>query len=68
MAKIAIKCSHCGSEQFKFPTNPKPDDVVACAKCGRTGKYSDIQHAAMEKGKQAIADQLRDAIKKAGFK
>lgn len=68
MAQITFKCAHCGSEQFDIPSNPKPDDVITCGGCGRTGKYSEVQKSARDKALKAAEDQAREAFRKAGFK
>lgn len=67
MSTISIKCS-CGSEDFEVPKNPKPSDTIKCAKCGATGKYGEVVKSATSQAKIAIEKNLKDALKKAGFK
>jgi hypothetical protein len=67
-ATISASCSHCGSKQFKIPSNPQPTDTITCAGCGRKGRYGDLRAALAEKGKKAIEKAVIDTFEKAGFK
>lgn len=67
MSTINVKCS-CGSAKFEMPNNPKPSDTIKCAKCGATGKYGEVMKSATSLAKNAVEKQLKDALKKAGFK
>lgn len=66
--KMTFKCSACGSTSFLKPDNPKPDDVIACAGCGATGRYADIQAAAVKIAKarldKLVAEKLGGLFKK----
>lgn len=64
---ISVKCS-CGSEKFEIPNNPLATDIIKCIKCGATGKYGDVMKAARRQAKSLVEKQLKDAIRKAGFK
>lgn len=61
--RITFSCLACGSKDFKFPSDPKPDDLVTCAGCGATSRYEDVQKTALEQGQKAVVDMVRDAIK-----
>lgn len=67
MSTVTAKCS-CGSEKFEMPSNPRATDRIKCSKCGATGRYGDVMKAATTQAKQAIEKQLKDALKRAGFK
>ena len=54
--EASIICSDCGSEDFEYPANPKPDDMVTCNGCGRQDTYGALEA-------QALA-QFEDLIKK----
>lgn len=59
---IDVKCS-CGGK-LEHPRNPKPTDAVKCVRCGATGKYGTVVKTA----KALVEKQLKDALRKAGFK
>ncbi len=65
---IKIQCSRCGSKLFEHPSDPKPDDMITCSGCGDSARYDAVREAAIEKGKEAITEALRDSLRKAGFK
>jgi hypothetical protein len=65
--RINVLCS-CGSDKFEMPPNPKAGDVIKCAKCGATGKYGDIMGQAKKQAVTAVEKQLKDVLRKAGFK
>ncbi len=52
---IEIQCSDCGSKDFEFPANPKPDDVVTCSGCGRKDTYGAI----LQKAESEFIDFLK---------
>jgi len=58
MNTLKFACKHCGNQEFKFPREPQPTDEVTCAGCGRTALYADIQAAALDQGKNAVADLM----------
>jgi hypothetical protein len=64
---INFKCS-CGSAKFEMPSNPKAADTIKCVKCGATGKYGDVMKKAQSQAKSLVEKQLKDALRKAGFK
>lgn len=68
MDRITLKCAACGSDQFEQPENPKPDDKVACAGCGKTWVFGELKAAATEAAKkhfeQLLSDRLGKAFKK----
>lgn len=66
-SQISVKCS-CGSSKFEMPNNPKASDTIKCAKCGATGKYGDVMGQAKKQAASAVEKQLKDALRKAGFK
>jgi hypothetical protein len=66
-ATIALKCS-CGSTKFEMPSNPKDSDTIKCAKCGATGKYGNLMRDATRQAKALVEKQLKEALRKAGFK
>lgn len=66
-SQISVKCS-CGSDKFEMPSNPKAIDTIKCAKCGATGKYGDVMGQAKKQVVSSVEKQLKDALRKAGFK
>lgn len=66
-SQISVKCS-CGSDKFEVSSNPKASDTIKCTKCGATGKYGDVMDQAKKQGVSAVEKQLKDALRKAGFK
>lgn len=62
-----VRCS-CGSDKFEMPQSPKAHDTIKCAKCGATGKYGDVMAQAKKQTVSAVEKQLKDALRKAGFK
>lgn len=64
---VGITCS-CGSDKFEMPENPKDSDIIKCAKCGAAGKYGDVMKQATSQAKAAVEKELKDALRKAGFK
>ena len=66
-SQISFKCS-CGSAKFEMPGNPEASDTIKCAKCGATGKYGDVMGQAKKQAVSAVENQLKDALRKAGFK
>lgn len=64
---INFKCS-CGSAKFEIPNNPKATDTIKCVQCGATGKYGDVMNEAQRQAKSLVEKQLKDALRKAGFK
>ncbi len=61
--KITFKCNSCGSTTFIHPSDPKPDDVITCNGCGATGRYGDVQAAAIRLAKDHVQEALGDAFK-----
>lgn len=62
--KITLRCAHCGSEQFEFPSSsPDPDDVIVCAGCGARGRYADIQAEALKLATKHIQNAVRQVFK-----
>lgn len=59
-----VRCRECGSQDFRYPTDPKPDDAVACAGCGATWRFDEFQRAAVEQAQQAVLDALRSGFGK----
>lgn len=57
-----------GSQSFKCPSNPKPNDMVTCNGCGASSRYAEVQAAAVKKATEFAEKTVRDALKKAGFK
>lgn len=66
--ELEIMCSCCRRKKFEIPANPKPNDMVTCARCGASARYKDIQASAVKQAEKAVEKSLRDALKKAGFK
>lgn len=64
---VGIKCS-CGSTQFDRPQNPQPSDIITCAKCGAKGRWDQVMKQAGEQARKHVADALKDAFRRAGFK
>ncbi|XLZ71466.1 hypothetical protein ABT364_05720 [Massilia sp. SR12] len=64
---ITFKCS-CGSTKFETPRNPAATDMVKCVKCGASGKYGELMKDATRQAKSLLDKQIKDALKKAGFK
>ena len=38
---IRLRCVKCKSYGIEFPADPKPSDIVTCAKCSATVTYRD---------------------------
>jgi len=66
-AQASIKCS-CGNDKFEMPKNPKPSDIIKCARCGASGRHDQIMRQASQQIKNAVEKRLIDAFRKAGFK
>lgn len=63
--EIRFNCARCGSAKFEFPSkNPRPDDVIICAKCGASGRYGDIQAEAVRQAKKHAEKMFKDIFKK----
>lgn len=60
---VTLKCGKCGSTRFELPKDPKPNDIVTCAGCKGQGTYNQV----MASAKKAVAEDLKKALKKAGF-
>lgn len=60
---IEFSCASCGSKEFKYPENPKPDDMITCNGCGAQDTYAAIQAAAIEQAKNAVSKVLGDSFK-----
>ena len=65
--QVGIKCS-CGSDKFEMPKNPKPSDIIKCARCGASGRPDQVMRQDGQQIKSAVEKQLKDAFRKAGFK
>lgn len=65
--QVGVKCS-CGSDKFEMPRNPKASDTIKCSKCGASGRYGDVMRQATSQVKTAVEKQLKDVLRKAGFK
>lgn len=63
-SRLTLRCSACGSLKFIQPADPKPEDEITCAGCGRKATVEATRQQAIEAGKKLIADQLRQAFKK----
>ncbi|MFZ6690250.1 ECs_2282 family putative zinc-binding protein [Undibacterium sp. SXout20W] len=61
---IKLICSNCGSDQFSQPENPQPSDIIACAGCGNTSRFDDLQAAAIKQAKEFIEKQLSNIFRK----
>lgn len=65
--QVEMKCS-CGSGTFEIPRDPRPSDIIRCARCGAVGSYAEVMRKATSLAGKAVEKQLRDALRKAGFK
>ncbi|PSD11557.1 hypothetical protein C7E14_18770 [Stenotrophomonas maltophilia] len=65
--QIGVKCS-CGSSKFETPTNPKASDRIRCSRCGASGTYGEVMRQATSQAKTAVEKQLKDMLRRAGFK
>lgn len=65
--QIGVKCS-CGSNKFEAPTNPKASDRIKCSRCGASGTYGEVMRQATSQAKTAVEKQLKDMLRRAGFK
>lgn len=66
-SQISVRCS-CGSSKFDMPASPRANDTIKCAKCGAAGKYGDLIEQAKKQAISAVERNLKDALRKAGFK
>lgn len=59
------KCPNCGKTTFKSSAgnNPKPDDELTCAGCGRVVRYRDLVAQIGAEGTKRAAKALGDMIK-----
>jgi predicted nucleic acid-binding Zn-ribbon protein len=57
-------CVHCGSQEFKYPDNPQPNDEVTCTGCGRTARFGDLQKSAVEQAFAQAAEVVRKTFGK----
>jgi len=64
---ITFKCK-CGSDKFAVPPTRRPEDTIKCVRCGAVGKYGNVVESGRRQAKAAVEKQLKDALKKAGFK
>ena len=60
---IEFKCAQCGSKDFEYPEDPKPDDYIICTKCGSKEKYGIVSQQAIEQAEKFITDMAKDAFK-----
>jgi hypothetical protein len=51
-----------------MPKNPKASDTIKCSRCGASGTYGDVMRQATSQAKTAVEKQLKDMLRKAGFK
>ncbi|MFL0336307.1 hypothetical protein [Stenotrophomonas maltophilia] len=65
--QIGVKCS-CGSDKFEMPKNPKASDTIKCSRCGASGTYGNVMRQATSQATTAVERQLKDMLRKAGFK
>ncbi len=63
-SRMKLHCASCGSDQFDIPSDPKPDDVVACAGCSGTIRYADLQASSLKQAKELVEKSLRDMFRK----
>jgi hypothetical protein len=62
----SIDCGKC-HVPLQGPTNPKPDDILTCPKCGGNIRLDKALKQARELAKTALTKGLKDAFKKARF-
>ncbi|CAI4203749.1 hypothetical protein MWMV10_MWMV10_01610 [Acinetobacter baumannii] len=65
--EINIICS-CGSDKFHTSANPRPSELITCAKCGKQQRFGRIQRDVVTKVKKQFEKDLQKMFKKAGFK
>ena len=59
--KLELICTACGSKDFEYPVHPKPNDQVACAGCGASSTYGELQ-AQSEKEAKKMLDKISKSI------
>lgn len=64
--RITLECANCGGRQFKIPSGrePKPDDMIECAGCGRSARYDKLQAESIKKAKSEVSKIFGDIFKK----
>jgi len=60
---IEFSCSNCGSNNFKVPTDPKPDDIIICGGCGGQEKYGVLKRSAIKQAEKLVSDKLMNMFK-----
>lgn len=63
-SRLTFTCTKCGSDKFAIPSDPKPDDMVACAGCGGTARYADLQASAIKQAKELVQKSLSGLFRK----
>lgn len=72
--EIKLKCLFCFSTDFNIPEDYKPQsgDMIQCANCGRKNDYDSMMRVVTKEGeewaKEVAEKQVKDALKKMGFK
>ena len=65
--KATIDCGRC-RVPLQGPSNPKDNDLLTCPRCGGQIKTKDAVKQAGDIFKSSVEKQLKDAIRKAGFR
>jgi DNA-directed RNA polymerase subunit RPC12/RpoP len=66
-ASVTIECGRCNTP-LVGPTNPKPNDMFACPRCGGKINYKDASKQAGKLVRSMVAKELKDTFRKAGFR
>lgn len=60
---IPTTCKNCGSDEFEYPENPQPDDMIKCVGCGDEAQFSDIEKQALDAAEVLVKKKLSKFFK-----
>lgn len=63
-SRLSFTCTKCGSDKFAIPSDPKDNDLVACAGCGGTVRYADLRASAIEQARELVKKSLSGLFRK----
>jgi DNA-directed RNA polymerase subunit RPC12/RpoP len=61
---LSLVCQQCGSDQFQFPSDPKPEDEVRCNGCGASARFDDLRQQAIAAAKTKVEELARNLFKR----
>ena len=62
--EITVKCSKCNTP-LEGPSNPKPNDIISCPKCGNSDKFNNIMKEIEKQAAAQIENMVADTLDKA---